>query len=116
MIVLAMPAPAIVMFVWTSMSPVALPSSLRLPAGSLQLGIRPEYLSISTAESAGCLLAQVRQVQDIGTYQLLTCEVGEHKVKVRLSPETMAPTIGSNVHLRVLDKHTCFYQNEELVA
>ncbi len=96
--------------------PVTLPSSLRLPAGSLQLGIRPEYLSVSTTETAGCLLAQVRQVQDIGTYQLLTCEVGEHKVKARLSPETLAPAIGSNVHLKVLDKHTCFYQNEELVA
>ena len=96
--------------------PVTLAPPLRLPTGSLQLGIRPEYLSVSNTESAGCLLAQVRQVQDIGTYQLLTCEVGEHLVKARLSPETMAPAIGSNVHLKVLDKHTCFYQNEELVA
>ena len=96
--------------------PVTLAPPLRLPTGSLQLGIRPEYLSVSNTESAGCLLAQVRQVQDIGTYQLLTCEVGEHLVKARLSPETMAPAIGSSVHLRVLDKHTCFYQNEELVA
>jgi len=95
---------------------VALPATLRLPTGALQLGIRPEYLSVSTAQAEGCLLAQVRQVQDIGTYQLLTCEVGGHKVKARLSPETMAPAIGSNVHLRVIDKHTCFYQNEELVA
>ena len=96
--------------------PVTLAPPLRLPTGSLQLGLRPEYLSVSNTESAGCLLAQVRQVQDIGTYQLLTCEVGEHLVKARLSPETMAPAIGSSVHLRVLDKHTCFYQNEELVA
>ena len=96
--------------------PVTLAPPLQLPTGSLQLGIRPEYLSVSTTEAAGCLLAQVRQVQDIGTYQLLTCEVGEHLVKARLSPETVAPAIGSSVHLRVLDKHTCFYQNEELVA
>ena len=96
--------------------PVTTPYALRLPSGALQLGIRPEYLSISATEADGCLLAQVCQVQDIGTYQLLTCVVGEHKVKVRLSPETMAPAVGSNVHLKVLDKHSCFYQNEELVA
>jgi len=87
-----------------------------LPEGELQLGIRPEYLGLAEGPGPGCLLAQVRQVQDIGTYLLLTCEVGEHLVKVRLSPEAAAPVVGASVHLRVLDRHTCFYRNEELVA
>ena len=95
---------------------VAVPEGFAVPEGDLQLGIRPEYLSLADAPGPGCLLAQVQKVQDIGTYLLLTCDVGEHVVRVRLSPDATPPAVGSNVHLRVLDRHTCFYRNEELVA
>lgn len=87
-----------------------------LPDGDLQLGIRPEYLSLVTEPGPGCLPARVRQVQDIGTYLLLTCEIGEHVLRVRLSPEQRPPEVGSQIQLRVLSQHTCFYRNQELVA
>jgi glycerol transport system ATP-binding protein len=91
-------------------------TSRELPAGPLTLGIRPEHLALASAGSEGCLDATVRQVQDIGTYMLVSCEAGEHRLKARLPADAAVPAVGDTVGLRVLDRHTCFYRNEELVA
>ena len=96
--------------------PLASPEGRPLPEGDMKLGIRPEYMELSATTGPDCLPAQVRQVQDIGTYLLLTCELGEHRLRVRLSPDTEPPEVGSVVQLRVLGRHTCFYRDEELVA
>ena len=94
---------------------MALPAR-SLPAGALQVGVRPEYLALAAAEAAGALQCRVAQVQDIGTYQMLTAQVGDHTLKARVAPEVALPAVGSNVWLQVLGEHTCFYQNEELLA
>ncbi|MCU0762215.1 MAG: ABC transporter ATP-binding protein [Hydrogenophaga sp.] len=94
---------------------LAVPAQRALPAGALTVGIRPEYLALASAGEAGTLPAKVLRVQDIGTYFMLTCQVGEHTLKTRLSPETTVPQAGDTVHLQVLGDHTCFYQNEVLV-
>ena len=95
---------------------LALPVERALPAGALRVGIRPEYLTIAQPEQAGALPCTVSQVQDIGTYLMLTAKVGEHTLKARFSPETRLPSAGDTVWLQVLGEHTCFYQNEELLA
>ncbi|MNW20674.1 hypothetical protein D3C71_2211790 [compost metagenome] len=56
------------------------------------------------------------QVQDIGTYLMLTAKVGEHTLKARFTPETRLPSTGDTAWLQVLGTHTCFYQNEQLLA
>ena len=94
---------------------MALPAR-SLPAGALQVGVRPEYLALSAPQAAGALQCRVAQVQDIGTYQMLTAQVGDHTIKARFSPETRLPSAGDTVWLQVLGEHTCFYQNEELLA
>ena len=94
---------------------LALPVGRALPAGALRVGIRPEYLTIAQPEQAGALPCTVSQVQDIGTYLMLTAKVGEHTLKARFSPETRLPSAGDAVWLRVLGEHTCYYQNEELL-
>lgn len=96
--------------------PLALTNGHVLPEGPLKLGIRPEYLALGQAGEPNTLPANVTRVQDIGTYVMVTCEVGEHRLKCRLAPEATAPVAGETVHLRVLDRHTCFYQDEVLVA
>ena len=95
---------------------LAAPAGRVLPAGSLQVGIRPEYLALAAAQQPGALACSVAQVQDIGTYLMLTAKVGEHTLKARFSPETRLPSAGDTVWLQVLGEHTCFYQNEELLA
>jgi glycerol transport system ATP-binding protein len=87
-----------------------------LPEGELTLGIRPEYLDLSAPDAAGALRAVVRQVQDIGTYWLVSCDAAGTPLKVRLSPEVTPPAVGDTVGLQLLNDNTCFYQHEELIA
>ena len=88
----------------------------RLPDGELRLGIRPEYLVIGPQGAPGALPATVRQVQDIGTYFLVTLEAAGQAVKARLAPDAALPAVGAAVGLQVVGEHTCYYKNEELVA
>jgi len=92
-----------------------LPRPRGLPEGALQVGVRPEYLALARPEQAGALPCTVSRVQDIGTYFMLTAQVGEHLLRARFSPEQRLPSPGDAVWLQVLGEHTCFYQNEELL-
>lgn len=92
----------------------ALPRAL--PEGELKLGVRPEYLALAAAESPGALPAEVQRVQDIGTHWMLTAQVAGQTLKARLAAEAPAPPAGSTAWLQVLNPHTCYYANEELVA
>ncbi len=95
-------------------APAGLPA--HLPEGPLQVGIRPEYLALADAHQSGALAATVAQVQDIGTYQMLTAQVGGHTLKARFAPEARLPAPGEAAWLQVLGPHTCYYRNEELLA
>ncbi|QCB47124.1 ABC transporter ATP-binding protein [Hydrogenophaga sp. PAMC20947] len=86
-----------------------------LPEGALTLGIRPEYLSLDVLDAPGALQAVVRQVQDIGTYWLVSCDAAGSMLKVRLAPDVTPPALGETVGLHLLGENTCFYKNEELV-
>jgi glycerol transport system ATP-binding protein len=95
---------------------LSVPAPRALPEGALRLGIRPEYLALTEPGRGGALPGSVRQVQDIGTYFLVTLDVAGQTLKARLSPEAERPAVGAAVGLQVLGSHTCFYKNEELVA
>jgi glycerol transport system ATP-binding protein len=87
-----------------------------LPQGMLKIGIRPEYLRLASAGAPGAVPAVVTQVQDVGTHTMLSAEVDGSLVKVRLHADEVPPAVGETVWLRVLDAHTCFYKDEELVV
>ncbi len=87
-----------------------------VPPGSLQIGIRPEYLRLSTAGAAGALPFIAERIQDIGTHVMLTAALNGHAVKARLDPAAPLPQPGENVWLQVMGTHTCLYVNDELVA
>ncbi|OYT88876.1 MAG: ABC transporter ATP-binding protein [Burkholderiales bacterium PBB6] len=84
--------------------------------GEFKLGIRPEYLTLQAAGTPGCLPATVRQVQDIGTYLLVTLDAAGHTLKARLSPDSLPPEVGTPVALNVANAHSCHYRDEELIA
>ena len=86
-----------------------------LPEGELKLGIRPEYVALTTADDPTALPAIVTQALDIGTHVLLTGQCGDLTIKARLSSEQLAPVCGDTVWLGVFGSHTCFYKNEELL-
>jgi glycerol transport system ATP-binding protein len=88
------------------------------PTSAKTLGVRPEYVALAEPGAAGALPALVRQVQDIGTYWLLTAALADGSVvRARLRPEQVVPAPGEQTWLALMGAHTCFYNdNEELVA
>ncbi|OIQ65998.1 sn-glycerol-3-phosphate import ATP-binding protein UgpC [mine drainage metagenome] len=93
-----------------------LPTVPALPSGVLKLGVRPEYVRLVTPDTAGALPMTVAQVQDVGTHVMLSASFAGQTVKARLSPHAAQMKLGDTVWLQVMTEHTCFYQNEEIVA
>ncbi|MFG6449371.1 ABC transporter ATP-binding protein [Roseateles sp. BYS180W] len=89
------------------------PQQLLQAAGDFTLGVRPEYVRVSPSAQPEALRAQVLQVQDIGTYWLLSARAGGQTLKVRLPAQSQPPAPGSAVWLQVLGPHTCFYGRDE---
>jgi len=84
--------------------------------GDMKLGIRPEHLQLGRADEAGTVPAEVKRVQMLGSYALVTCRLQEHELRLRLTLDQAMPQVGAQVHLHILSTHTCIYQNEEWVA
>jgi len=81
------------------------------------LGVRPEYVCLAAANAEGAVPASVTQVQDVGTYWLLTARVGpDTLLRARLAGDQEIPKVGDGVWLQVVSEHTCFYKDEELIA
>ena len=87
-----------------------------VPDGDLKLGIRPEYLTLAADHAPGALAARVTHVHDLGTHLLLSAALDGHTLKARLASGIAPPQVGESVWLQVISEHTCFYQDEELVA
>ncbi len=85
-------------------------------AGDFKLGVRPEYVELAAPNAPGAAPAQVIKHQDIGTYQLLTAQVGGQLVRARLPTDTVAPTVGDMIWLQLIGPHTCYYAGEELIT
>ena len=89
------------------------------PIGATVLGVRPEYVTQAAAHEAGAVPAVVAQVQDIGTYWLVSSRVGnganESVLRARLSPEATIPRVGETVWWAIVGDHTCYYKDEELI-
>ncbi len=98
-----------------AMAGVPLKTTRTLPDGDFKLGVRPEYVSLASANEAGAVPVTVVRVQDVGTHLMLTATLEGHAIKARLSPETMLPAVGESAWLQVLGEHTCFYKDEVLV-
>ncbi|MEO7853224.1 MAG: ABC transporter ATP-binding protein [Rubrivivax sp.] len=91
----------------------AIDSKLLSAAGEFTLGVRPEYVSLANADDPTALPAEVTQLQDVGTYQLLTARVGEQLLRVRLDPDLRAPARGERIWLKVTGAHTCYYGSDQ---
>ena len=95
------------------------------PDASLVLGIRPEYVAIAGAGDAGTVDAQIERIQDLGTSILITARVGAASIKVRAPVETDFQTslaaagavaVGRSLRLSVINAHSRFYRNQDLIT
>ncbi|WP_316975702.1 ABC transporter ATP-binding protein [Shumkonia mesophila] len=70
-------------------------------ASVLEIGVRPE--SIRLADGGAGLAVQVADVEDLGARKIVTCRLGEHVLKVKVSAGQTVPaeraTIQFNPHL-----------------
>ena len=74
--------------------PLAAGLAARLPelAGArLQIGIRPEFVQITAEQATGGMAAEVMQVEDLGTYKILTLRLQGHVLKARLPEDQPVP-------------------------
>ena len=83
------------------------------------LGIRPEYVTLAAPNAPGAVVATVVQAQDIGTYWLVSAQVGTGRaqclVRMRLAVGQAIPRAGESVWLTLIGPHTCFYADEQLI-
>lgn len=84
-------------------------------AGPVKLGVRPEYLRVTDPGTAGAVPMRVERVQDVGTYTLLVADFEGTPVRARLGSNVVAGGKDATVWLSVLNPHTCFYRDEELI-
>ena len=104
---------------WVAGQRMAVPAGLEGAVAAqeaLHLGIRPEYMRLVPAGSAGAVPAQALRVQDVGTHMLLTATVDGKALKARFMADAALPAPGATVWLEVVSPHTCYYRNEELMA
>ena len=89
----------------------AAPAALR-GLGPLTLGVRPEYVTLAAVEAEGAVRGTVTRAQDIGTYWLVTAQVGDDAasvVRARLGSHGPVPKAGDAAWLRIVGPRTCFY-------
>lgn len=75
---------------------LALPDGLRerlaaTAGGRLQVGIRPEFLQLWDSPFDGAIPARVLDIEDLGTYRIVTVEAGGVALKARLGEDRPLP-------------------------
>jgi glycerol transport system ATP-binding protein len=95
------------------------------PEASLVLGIRPEYVRIAADGDAGTVDACIERIQDLGTSILVTARIGTASVKLRAPVQTEIETSlatagavagGRQLRLSVINSHSRFYRNQDLIT
>ncbi len=76
----------------------------------ITVGIRPEYLEISTTKKEKSIIGKVTLVDDVAAYKIITVNIGTIQVKGR-APESMKIEEGGNVWIQFPQEHLMFYKN-----
>ncbi|GAB2841766.1 ABC transporter ATP-binding protein [Pseudoduganella ginsengisoli] len=89
-------------------------SVLKRAQGTLQMGIRPEFIELAPAGSHGALEADIWNVQHLGTCQLVSGTVAGHPLKGKLAAN--AAVQPGRHWLRLARPETIFFCNDERIA
>ncbi len=86
----------------------------RLKTGNIKIGIRPEFIEVSGQPSDESHEAGILDVEDLGTYKIVTVKLGHETLKVRQS-EDFEADIGARVHLSFPSQWLMLYVDEFLI-
>ncbi len=82
--------------------------------GALELGIRPEYLSLTEGGAEGAVPVAVNRVEDLGNFKIATLGLGAHTIKAKLPEDQELP--GETAFLNFPPERTKLYAGGRLVA
>ena len=86
----------------------------RLQSNNLKIGIRPEFIQASDMPADDTFEAEVLDVEDLGTYKVMTVKLDFETLKVRLT-EDQHFAVGGQVQLSFPEKWLKLYVDEFLV-
>ena len=81
---------------------------------SLKLGIRPEFVQLSSQSNDESMPCTLVHTEDLGTYKIVTVMLGEHSIKVRLDEEQQVPE--QNAFLNFPSQWLKFYADDYLIV
>jgi len=84
------------------------------PRSRLEIGIRPEFVSIVGEEEGEGLAAKIVRIDDFGRHLFVTARAGPHLVTARLPEDTPVPA--DRARLDFAPEGTLLYADERLVA
>jgi glycerol transport system ATP-binding protein len=95
---------------------VELPGGLPAGAGdgTLEIGIRPEFLELRAETSGTGLLAAVERIEDLGNYKIISVRIGAHALKVKTHED--AAITGDVVRLGFPPEQTKLYLDGRLAV
>ena len=82
--------------------------------GALELGIRPEYLSLAESGANGAVPVAVNRVEDLGNFKIATLALGAHTIKAKLPEDQGVP--GEKAFLTFPPERTKLYADGRLVT
>jgi glycerol transport system ATP-binding protein len=84
------------------------------PGARLELGIRPEFLSVTDRPDADTMPVSVHRVEDLGNYKLVTVGLGPHELKAKLDEDAPVPATAG--HLAFTPARTLLYADDRLIG
>lgn len=82
-------------------------------SSNVKIGIRPEFVKVIDEATANSYLCDVCDVENLGTYKILTLELGQQKIKARISEDQVVPV--DKAHITFPQEHLKLYVDEYLV-
>ncbi|MEZ5825327.1 MAG: ABC transporter ATP-binding protein [Geminicoccaceae bacterium] len=86
----------------------------RHPGATLEIGIRPDFLTLEPDDSREGVPVQMLKVEDLGNFRLATVGLGPHAVRVKIPDGTHLPP--DLAHLVFEAKRTLLYADGKLVT
>jgi glycerol transport system ATP-binding protein len=81
--------------------------------GALEIGIRPEFLTLSPSAIEGAVPVRITRVEDLGNFKIVTAELGGRSVKAKLPEDSPPP--GEQGFLSFPPARTKLYADGRLV-
>ena len=82
-------------------------------AGSLELGIRPEFVRVAPPGTEGAVAVTVTVVEDLGNFKMVEARLGGYAIKVKLPEDQEVP--GESACLVFPPARTEIYENGRLI-